>query len=190
MAYGRILPQSVLDLPKYGCLNVHASLLPKYRGAAPIQWTVLNGDPIAGVTVQQMDAGMDTGDMLSKASMAVEPTDTTGTLFEKWPIWAPSCWSRRWKMWKKARSPERNKMKTQLLMRRCWAKRMKRWIGSVLLRSCMIKYGDCLQRLAPILGGRDSGSRSGAPNKRCAGRQPGTGADRRDQPGLFCRLYR
>lgn len=83
VAYGRILPQSVLDLPKYGCLNVHASLLPKYRGAAPIQWTVLNGDPIAGVTVQQMDAGMDTGDMLSKASMAVEPTDTTGTLFEK-----------------------------------------------------------------------------------------------------------
>ena len=83
VAYGRILPQSVLDLPKYGCLNVHASLLPKYRGAAPIQWTVLNGDPVAGVTIQQMDAGMDTGDMLSKASLAVEADDTTGTLFEK-----------------------------------------------------------------------------------------------------------
>lgn len=83
VAYGRILPQSVLDLPPYGCLNVHASLLPKYRGAAPIQWTILNGDSEAGVTIMQLDKGMDTGDMLSKASLRVEPEDTTGSLFEK-----------------------------------------------------------------------------------------------------------
>lgn len=83
VAYGRILPQSVLDLPPYGCLNVHASLLPQYRGAAPIQWAILNGDSQTGVTIMQLDSGMDTGDMLSKASLMVEPEDTTGSLFEK-----------------------------------------------------------------------------------------------------------
>lgn len=83
VAYGRLLPKAVLELAPRGCLNVHGSLLPKYRGAAPIQWAVLNGDQEAGVTIQQMDEGMDTGDMLGKASLAVTPEDTTGTLFEK-----------------------------------------------------------------------------------------------------------
>ena len=83
VAYGRILPQGILDLPRYGCLNVHASLLPKYRGAAPIQRAVLNGETETGVTIMQLDAGMDTGDMLSQATMPVGLKDTTGDMFDK-----------------------------------------------------------------------------------------------------------
>ena len=66
VAYGQILPKEILDFPKYGCINVHASLLPKYRGAAPIQWAVINGEKTTGVTTMYMDEGMDTGDMLLK----------------------------------------------------------------------------------------------------------------------------
>ena len=64
VAFGQILPKEILELPKYGCMNVHASLLPKLRGAAPIQWSVIDGDPESGVTIMQMDEGLDTGDML------------------------------------------------------------------------------------------------------------------------------
>ena len=66
VAYGKILPESVLEVPKLGCINIHGSLLPKYRGAAPIQWSVLNGEAVTGVTIMYMDKGMDTGDMLLK----------------------------------------------------------------------------------------------------------------------------
>ena len=65
-AFGQILPKEILDMPKYGCINVHASLLPKYRGAAPIQWAVINGDKVSGVTIMRMDVGLDTGDMIAK----------------------------------------------------------------------------------------------------------------------------
>jgi methionyl-tRNA formyltransferase len=65
-AYGQILPQSILDIPKHGCLNVHTSLLPKYRGAAPIQWAILNGELETGVTIMKMDAGLDTGDIVAE----------------------------------------------------------------------------------------------------------------------------
>lgn len=82
-AYGKILPQKILDLPKYGCLNVHASLLPKYRGAAPIQWSIANGETVTGVTIMQMDAGIDTGDMLLKTEVAILPEDTGETLHDK-----------------------------------------------------------------------------------------------------------
>ena len=64
IAFGQILPERILNLPKYGCINIHASLLPKYRGAAPIQWAVINGDEVSGVTTMQMDVGLDTGDIL------------------------------------------------------------------------------------------------------------------------------
>lgn len=67
VAYGQILSKEILELPKYGCVNVHASLLPKYRGAAPIQWAVIDGEKEAGVTIMQMDEGLDTGDMLKVA---------------------------------------------------------------------------------------------------------------------------
>ncbi|SDZ87395.1 methionyl-tRNA formyltransferase [Oribacterium sp. KHPX15] len=82
-AFGQILPQDILDIPKYGCVNVHASLLPKYRGAAPIQWAVLNGDRETGVTTMQMDAGLDTGDILLTRKIALDPKETGGSLFDK-----------------------------------------------------------------------------------------------------------
>lgn len=82
-AYGRILPGPVLDLPPLGTINVHGSLLPKYRGAAPIQWAVLNGEAETGITIMQMDEGMDTGDILLPGRLAIAPDDTAGTLAVK-----------------------------------------------------------------------------------------------------------
>lgn len=82
VAYGKILPPPLLELPVYGCINVHASLLPRYRGAAPIQWAVLNGETEAGVTTMQMDAGLDTGDMLLTGRCAVGDTMTGGELHD------------------------------------------------------------------------------------------------------------
>ena len=83
VAYGLILPQAVLDMPKFGCLNVHGSLLPKWRGAAPIQRACWAGDSETGITIMQMDAGLDTGDMLYKLACPIEPSDTSATLYEK-----------------------------------------------------------------------------------------------------------
>ncbi len=83
VAFGQILPQSILDIPKYGCVNVHGSLLPKYRGAAPIQWAIINGEEVTGVTTMYMDAGMDTGDMIEKYEIPIDYNDTYGTLYEK-----------------------------------------------------------------------------------------------------------
>ena len=83
VAFGQILPQEVLDIPKHGSINVHGSLLPKYRGAAPIQWSVINGDNVTGITTMMMDAGMDTGDMLEKYEVEIDDNDTYGTLYEK-----------------------------------------------------------------------------------------------------------
>ena len=80
VAYGKILPPEVLTAPKHGCLNVHASLLPKYRGAAPIQWAIIRGERETGVTLMQMDAGMDTGDMLAKRTLAIDEWVTAGQL--------------------------------------------------------------------------------------------------------------
>lgn len=83
VAYGKILPQNVLDIPQYGCVNIHASILPKLRGAGPIQWSILNGDRETGVTAMYMSAGMDEGDMIDTAVIPIEDTDTTATLTEK-----------------------------------------------------------------------------------------------------------
>lgn len=82
-AYGKILPPEVLALPRLGCWNVHASLLPRYRGAAPIQWALLRGETRTGITLMQMDAGLDTGPMLKRSELAIESTDTGGTLHDK-----------------------------------------------------------------------------------------------------------
>ena len=82
-AYGQILPQSVLDLPRFGCLNVHTSLLPKYRGAAPIQWAILNGDAETGVTIMKMNAGLDTGDILTQATTPIRPEDNSEILHDR-----------------------------------------------------------------------------------------------------------
>lgn len=83
VAYGKILPKEILDIPKYGCINVHGSLLPKYRGAAPIQWAVINGDKTTGITTMYMDAGMDTGDMILKEEVRIGEDETTGELWER-----------------------------------------------------------------------------------------------------------
>lgn len=83
VAYGKILPKEILDIPKYGCINVHASILPKYRGAAPIQWAVLNGDKVTGVTTMYMDVGMDTGDTILVKETNIGEDETTGELWDR-----------------------------------------------------------------------------------------------------------
>ena len=83
VAYGKILPKEILDIPKYGCINVHASILPKYRGAAPIQWAVLNGDKVTGVTTMYMDVGMDTGDIILVEKTNIGEEETTGELWDR-----------------------------------------------------------------------------------------------------------
>ena len=83
VAYGKILPKEILEIPKLGCINVHASLLPKYRGAAPIQWAILNGDKITGITTMYMDEGMDTGDMILKKEVEIDENETTGELWDR-----------------------------------------------------------------------------------------------------------
>jgi len=83
IAFGQILPKAVLELPKYGCINIHASLLPKYRGAAPIQWCVIDGERETGVTTMMMDVGLDTGDMLEKTVIPIEEKETGGSLHDK-----------------------------------------------------------------------------------------------------------
>ena len=83
VAYGKILPEEILNIPKYGCINVHGSLLPRYRGAAPIQWAVLNGDKVTGVTTMYMDAQMDTGDIILKKETQISEDETTGELWNR-----------------------------------------------------------------------------------------------------------
>ncbi len=82
-AYGQILPKAVLDLPRLGCINVHGSLLPKYRGGAPIQRAIMSGETVTGVTIMYMAEGLDTGDMISRVEVPIAESDTSGTLFEK-----------------------------------------------------------------------------------------------------------
>lgn len=82
-AFGQILSKVILDLPKFGCINVHASLLPKYRGSAPIQWSIIEGEEKTGITIMHMDEGIDTGDMISKKEITLSPKETFGTLHDK-----------------------------------------------------------------------------------------------------------
>ncbi|MEE8886345.1 MAG: methionyl-tRNA formyltransferase [Eubacteriales bacterium] len=82
-AYGKIIPKEILELPKYGCLNVHASLLPKYRGAAPIQWAVIDGEKESGVSIMQMNEGLDTGDVIAKTVVPLDEKETGGSLFDR-----------------------------------------------------------------------------------------------------------
>jgi methionyl-tRNA formyltransferase len=82
-AYGQILPREILTMPKFGCINIHASLLPAYRGAAPINWAIINGETRTGITIMQMDEGLDTGAVLAQDSIPIAPRDTAGDLTEK-----------------------------------------------------------------------------------------------------------
>lgn len=83
IAFGQILPKEILEMTPYGCINVHASLLPKYRGAAPIQWAVIDGEEVSGVTTMQMNEGLDTGDMILKTEVKLDPKETGGSLHDK-----------------------------------------------------------------------------------------------------------
>ena len=83
VAYGKILPKAILDIPTKGCINIHGSLLPQYRGAAPIQWAILNGDKVTGVTSMYMDVGMDTGDIILKEEVQIGENETTGELWNR-----------------------------------------------------------------------------------------------------------
>lgn len=85
-AFGQILPKQLLDIPKYGCINVHASLLPKYRGAAPIQWSIIDGEEYTGITIMHMDVGLDTGDMIMKDKVLIDKKETFGSLHDKLAI--------------------------------------------------------------------------------------------------------
>ncbi len=82
-AYGKILPKAIIDMPKYGCINVHTSLLPKYRGSAPINWVIIDGEEKTGVTIMHMDEGIDTGDIILKVEVPIEKKETAGTLHDK-----------------------------------------------------------------------------------------------------------
>lgn len=82
-AFGQIIPKAILDMPRFGCVNVHASLLPKYRGAAPIQWAIINGDTVTGVTTQRMAEGIDTGDMIMKQEVIIREDEAGGSLFDR-----------------------------------------------------------------------------------------------------------
>lgn len=88
MAYGQILPKSILDLPRYHCINLHASLLPAYRGAAPIQWSILNGETETGITAMQMADGLDTGDLLLQKKIAIGPEETAAQLYDRLAVLA------------------------------------------------------------------------------------------------------
>ena len=83
VAYGKIIPKEILDIPRFGCINVHGSILPKYRGAAPIQWAVLNGDKETGITTMYMDEGMDTGDIILTQKVEIDDDETTGELWDR-----------------------------------------------------------------------------------------------------------
>lgn len=83
VAFGQILTREILEMPRYGCINVHASLLPKYRGAAPIQWAVINGEEVSGVTTMRMDEGIDTGDMIARVEVPLAADETGGSLFDR-----------------------------------------------------------------------------------------------------------
>ncbi len=105
VAYGRILPADILELPPLGCINVHGSLLPKYRGAAPIQWSVINGDPTTGITTMYMAEGMDTGDMILKTETPIGPQETAGQLFGRLSLLGAQCLSDTLKLVKAGKAP-------------------------------------------------------------------------------------
>lgn len=104
-AYGKILPKAVLDIPRYGCINVHASLLPAYRGAAPIQWSVINGETVTGVTTMYMAEGLDTGDMIIKKETPIAPDETAGELHDRLMIIGAQALSETLKLVEQGKAP-------------------------------------------------------------------------------------
>ena len=135
VAYGKILPPAILSLPPEGCINVHGSLLPRYRGAAPIQWAVLNGETETGVTTMRMDAGLDTGDMLLSSRLAIPPDMTAGELYDALADEAPCG---RWRPGRcgPCRSPRKRRP-----MLPCSIEACPRWTGGSRPPCCTIRCG-------------------------------------------------
>ncbi len=119
IAFGQILPKAVLELPKYGCINIHASLLPKYRGAAPIQWCVIDGERETGITTMMMDVGLDTGDMLEKAVIPIEEKETGGSLHDKLSMAGGDLIYPPLRSWRKALWSARPRQMRAPAMQRC-----------------------------------------------------------------------
>lgn len=105
VAFGQILPKEILDTPKFGCINVHGSLLPQYRGAAPIQWSVINGDKITGITTMHMDVGLDTGDMILKKEVEIGKEETAGELYDRLAILGADLLSETLKLIEEGKAP-------------------------------------------------------------------------------------
>jgi len=105
VAFGQILPEEILKLPKYGCINVHGSLLPKYRGAAPIQWAVINGEKITGITTMHMDLELDTGDMILKREVEILENETAGELYDRLSLVGAEVLSETLKLLEKGNAP-------------------------------------------------------------------------------------
>ncbi len=130
VAYGLILPEAVLNAPKYGCLNVHGSLLPRWRGAAPIQRSIWAGDSETGVTIMQMDVGLDTGDMLHKVTTPIEPNETSASLYAKLAELAPPALLEVLNGLATHSFKAENKMRANLTMRKNYQKKRQNWIGN------------------------------------------------------------
>ena len=129
-AFGQILPETILRLPRYGCINIHASLLPKYRGAAPIQWSVINGEEFSGVTTMQMDAGLDTGDIMETKEVELRVKETGGSLFEKLSEAGESLSCPRSGRWRTGVLPIRSRRRRRAPMQGCWTRRWAEWTGA------------------------------------------------------------
>ena len=129
VAFGQILPKEILEMTPYGCINVHASLLPKYRGAAPIQWAVINGEKVSGVTTMQMDEGLDTGDMLEKVEVVLDEKETGGSLFDKLSAEGAALCVHTLAELEKEPLPRKNREKAPQNMQKCSTKNLARSTG-------------------------------------------------------------
>lgn len=137
VAYGRILPQAILDVPPKGCINIHGSLLPKYRGAAPIQWSVINGEAVTGVTSMYMDAGMDTGDLIDTITTPIGENETAGELLNGWRRWVPSCSAAPCTPSKTARRSAPRRITAGPPWPPCWKRAWAGWISPAPPGSCI-----------------------------------------------------
>jgi methionyl-tRNA formyltransferase len=127
IAFGQILPKALLDIPRYGCINVHASLLPRYRGAAPINWCIINGETETGITTMMMDVGLDTGDMLLKKEIPIFPEDTASTLHDRLSVLGAEAMSATLDLLKEERlSPEKQDDSLS-----CYAPMLKKELGEI-----------------------------------------------------------
>ena len=155
-AYGQLLPPAILELPPRGCVNVHASLLPKYRGAAPIQWAILNDEEQTGVTIMKMAEKLDAGDILARRATPIAPDDTSATLHERL---ARSCWSRRWRIASTIKLPPVLKSRQRRLSRAKLPRKMAGWTGRSPPAACGTTSAPSRRGRGRLLRGRVEGRR-------------------------------